>query len=59
MSQRVRVLKKAQFRWLLGKQDVPPPTDPWKWGGAIGAWIHSPAQVDVLNPKTEILNPKS
>ena len=32
-------------------QDVPPPTDPWKWGGAIGAWILSPAQADALNPK--------
>ena len=37
-----------EIRWA---QDVPPPTDPWKWGGAIGAWILSPAQVDVLNPK--------
>ena len=31
--------------------DVPPPTDPWKWGGAIGAWILGPAQVDALSPK--------
>ena len=58
VSQRVGVLKKAQFRWLLHNinkvrcaQDVPPPTDPWKWGGAIGAWILSPAQEDTLNPK--------
>ena len=56
-QQRVGVLKKAldgflgnihKVRWA---QDVPPPTDPWKWGGAIGAWILSPAQVDALNPK--------
>ena len=52
------VLKKAQFRWLLHNsnefrraQDVQPPTDPWKWGGAIGAWILGPAQEDALNPK--------
>ena len=32
-------------------QDVPPLPDHWKWGGAIGAWILSPAQVDALNPK--------
>ena len=37
-----------EFRWA---QDVPPPTDPCKWGGAIGAWILSPAQEDVLDPK--------
>ena len=49
-------------RWA---QDAPPPTDPWKWGGAIGAWILSPAQEDTLiltnlnpiNPKP--LNPKA
>ena len=23
----------------------------WKWGGAIAAWIFSPAQVDALNLK--------
>ena len=37
-----------EVRWA---QNVPPPTDPWKWGGAIGAWILSIAQVDALNPK--------
>ena len=42
-----------EVRWT---QDAPPPTDPWKRGGAIGAWMLSPAQVDVLDPKPE--NPK-
>ena len=58
VSQRVGDLKNAQSRWLLEliqevrrAQDVPPPTDPWKWGGAIGAWILGPAQVDALSPK--------
>ena len=58
VSQRVGVLKKARFDGFLSNinevrcaQDVPPPTDPWKWGGAIGAWILSPAQADALNPK--------
>ena len=37
-----------EVRWA---QDVLPPTDAWKWGGAIGAGILSPAQVDTLNPK--------
>ena len=27
-------------------------TKPWKWDGAISAWIFSPAQVDALNPKS-------
>ena len=42
------------FRGVLGGVSQPlaaAPTDPWKWGGAIGAWILSPAQVDALNPK--------
>ena len=46
-----------EVRWA---QDVPPPTDPWKWGDAIGAWMLSAAQVDALNPKLQkILDPKS
>ena len=61
VSQRVGILKKAQLRWLLVQvrwaQDVPPPTDPWKWGGAIGARKLSPVQVNALNPKT--LNPRT
>ena len=42
----------------LWAQDVPPPTDPWKWGGAIGAWVFSPAQVDALNLKPETFKTK-
>ena len=47
VSHLLGVLKKAQLRWLLGQHL----RGSWKWGGAIGAWILSPAQVDALNSK--------
>ena len=42
----------ACCRWV---QDAQPPTDPREWGGAIGAWIFSPAQADL---KVQTRNPK-
>ena len=55
VSQRVGILRKTQLRLLLGQHPRGLPgagcaADPWKWGGANGAWILSPAQVDALQP---------
>ena len=58
VSKRVGILKKAKFQWIIEvnealevrwARDVPPPTDPWKWDGAIESLILSPAQVDILD----------